>query len=195
MSTETAAAHSAPATHSRPSARRRSPSRFVRNIITLLALLHIYVGVRLLPALPIALLGRVIGAVALCASFALIIVGARARMMQENRFAANLAWLASLNGGFFSSLAVLTVMRDLLLGPAVLLASRGEAAAIESASAIAVPLLAVLATLIGFIDARRRPRVVDVKVPLRGLPPALEGFTIAQISDVHIGPTITSTWC
>jgi hypothetical protein len=190
MSTETAAAHSAPATLSRPSTRRRSPSRFIRNIITLLALLHIYVGVRLLPALPIALLGRVIGALALCASFALIIVGARARMMQENRLAANLAWLGSLNGGFFSSLAVLTLMRDLLLGPAVLLASRGEAATLESASAIAVPLLAALATLIGFIGARRRPRVVDVKVPLRGLPPALEGFTIAQISDVHIGPTI-----
>jgi len=191
MSTQSAAAaHSAPPTLSRPSTRRRRPSRFVRNIITLLALLHIYVGVRLLPALPIALLGRAIGALALCASFTLIIVGARVRMMQNSSLAANLAWLGSLDGGFFSSLAVLTVMRDLFLGPAVLLASRGEAGTLESASAIAVPLLAALATIIGFIGARRRPRVVDVKVPLRGLPPALEGFTIAQISDVHIGATI-----
>jgi uncharacterized protein len=190
MSTESAAAHSAPSPLRSPMTRRRRPSRFVRNIITLLALLHIYVGVRLLPALPIALLGRVIGALALCASFALIIVGARARMMQNNSFAANLAWIGSLNGGFFSSLAVLTLTRDIFLGPAVLLASRGEAATLESASAIAVPLLAALATIIGFIDARRRPRVVDVKVPLHGLPAALEGFTIAQISDVHIGLTI-----
>ena len=53
-----------------------------------------------------------------------------------------------------------------------------------------MPLLAALATIIGFIDARRRPRVVEVAVPLPGLPPALQGFTIAQISDVHIGPTI-----
>lgn len=190
MSTQSATAHSAPPTLSRPSTRRRSPSRFVRNIITLLALLHIYVGVRLLPALPIPLFGRAIGALALCASFALIIVGARARMTQNSSLAANLAWLGSLNGGFFSSLAVLTVMRDIFLGAAVFLASRGEAAALESASAIAVPLLAALATIIGFIDARRQPRVVDVEVPLQGLPPALEGFTIAQISDVHIGPTI-----
>jgi uncharacterized protein len=190
MSTESAAAHPALTPRSRPRTRRARPSRFVRNIVTLLALLHVYVGARLLPALPIALLGRVIGALALCASFVLIIAGARARRTQESGFAADLAWIGSLNGGSFSSLAVLTVMRDIFLGPAVLLASRGEAATLESASAIAVPLLAALGTLIGFIGARRRPRVVDVEVPLRGLPPALQGFTIAQISDVHIGPTI-----
>jgi hypothetical protein len=170
--------------------RRRRPSRFVRNIVTLIALLHVYVGIRLLPSLPITMPGRVLGALALCASFALMIVGARARMLQHSRLAANLAWLGSLNGGFFSSLAVLTVTRDVFLGPAVLFASHAEAATLEAASAVAVPLLAVLATIIGFIDARRRPRVVDVEVPLRGLPPALGGFTIAQISDVHIGPTI-----
>jgi uncharacterized protein len=190
MSTESATAHSAPLPLRSPMTRRRRPSRFVRNIITLLALLHVYVAVRLLPALPIGFLGRVIGALVICASFALIIVGARARMLQNSSLAANLAWLGSLDGGFFSSLAVLTVIRDIFLGPAVFFASRGEAATLESASAIAVPLLAVLATIIGFIDARRRPRVVDVNVPLPGLPPALDGFTIAQISDVHVGPTI-----
>ena len=189
MSTESAAAHSPPLTL--PTAHRtRRPSRFIRNIVTLIALLHLYVGARILPALPIGALGRALGGLALCASFALIIAGARARRSQESSFAANLAWLGSLDGGFFSSLAVLTVLRDIFLGPAVLFASRGEAASLEAASAIAVPVLAVLATVVGYIDARRRPRVVDVAVPLLDLPPALEGFTIAQISDVHIGPTI-----
>lgn len=189
MSTQSTTVNSAPLPLATP-LRRRRPSRFVRNIVTLIALLHLYVGVRLLPALPIGTLGRVLGALALCASFALIIAGARARMLQNSGFAANVAWLGSLNGGFFSSLAVLTVMRDIFLGPAVFLVSRGNAATLETASAIAVPVLAVLATVVGFIDARRRPRVVDVDVPLPGLPPALHGFTIAQISDVHIGPTI-----
>jgi len=190
MPTESAAAHSAPPPLASPAISRRRPSRFARNIIALIALLHIYVGARLLPALPITLLGRVLGALALCASFTLIIAGARARARQESTLAAKLAWLGSLNGGFFSSLAVLTLTRDLFLGPAVLFASRGEAATLETTSAIAVPLLAALATVIGFIDARRRPRVVDVAVPLPALPAALQGFTIAQISDVHIGPTI-----
>jgi hypothetical protein len=31
-----------------------------------------------------------------------------------------------------------------------------------------------------------------VDVPVRGLPEALHGFTIAQISDIHVGPTIRS---
>jgi len=190
MSTESAAARPAPLPLPAATRRRQRPSRFVRNIVTLLALLHLYVGVRLLPALPIAPLGRVLGALALCASFALIITGARARMLQSSSFAANLAWLGSLNGGFFSSLAVLTVVRDLFLGPAVLFMSRGEAATLEAASAVAVPVLATLATVVGYIGARRRPRVVDVEIPLPGLAPALHGFTIAQISDVHIGPTI-----
>jgi predicted MPP superfamily phosphohydrolase len=190
MPNTTAAAHPSELPHRPAIQRRRRPSRFIRNIVTLIAILHVYVGIRLLPALPVGLLGRVLGALALCASFTLIIAGARARMKQNSGYAAHVAWLGSLDGGFFSSLAVLTVMRDLFLGPAVLFASRGEAATLETASAIAVPLLAVLATVIGYFDARRRPRVVDVKVPLAGLPPALHGFTIAQISDVHVGPTI-----
>jgi predicted MPP superfamily phosphohydrolase len=189
MSTESAATHPTVTVSSQPK-RRPRPSRFIRNIVTLIALLHIYVGARLLPALPIGLLGRALGGLALGASFAVIILGARARRQQDSSFAANLAWLGSLDGGFFSSLAVLTVLRDIFLGPAVFFASRPEAATLESASAIAVPVLAVLATVLGFIDARRRPRVVDVSVPLPGLSPTLEGFTIAQISDVHVGPTI-----
>jgi hypothetical protein len=53
-----------------------------------------------------------------------------------------------------------------------------------------VPLLAALFTAIGFVNARKRPDVRAVDVPIAGLPLALHGFTIAQISDMHIGPTI-----
>jgi predicted MPP superfamily phosphohydrolase len=45
-------------------------------------------------------------------------------------------------------------------------------------------------TLVGFFMARRVAPVVNVKVPLAGLPKELEGFTIAQISDIHVGQTI-----
>jgi predicted MPP superfamily phosphohydrolase len=43
---------------------------------------------------------------------------------------------------------------------------------------------------VGLLNARRRARVVNVEVPVRNLPESLRGFTIAQISDVHVGPTI-----
>ncbi len=34
------------------------------------------------------------------------------------------------------------------------------------------------------------PRLVEVDIPVTHLPPALHGFSIAQISDLHVGPTI-----
>jgi predicted MPP superfamily phosphohydrolase len=57
-------------------------------------------------------------------------------------------------------------------------------------SAIGVMALTCAVTAIGFVMARSVARVVDVDVPVAGLPAALHGFTIAQISDVHVGPTI-----
>ena len=57
-------------------------------------------------------------------------------------------------------------------------------------SAAAVPIFAGLLTLVGLINARRRAKVRSVDVPIADLPASLHGFTIAQISDIHIGPTI-----
>ena len=42
----------------------------------------------------------------------------------------------------------------------------------------------------GLHAARHRLRIFEVSIPIRGLPPSLEGFRIAQISDTHIGLTI-----
>jgi predicted MPP superfamily phosphohydrolase len=57
-------------------------------------------------------------------------------------------------------------------------------------SAMAVPLTALAVTLVGFVNARRVARVVKVDVPIAGLPAPLQGYSIAQISDIHVGPTI-----
>ena len=53
-----------------------------------------------------------------------------------------------------------------------------------------MPLLALLSTLVGLFNARRRAQVVTIDVPIDDLPAALDGFTIVQISDIHVGPTI-----
>lgn len=39
-------------------------------------------------------------------------------------------------------------------------------------------------------EAQRAPTVKTVNVPIVNLPPALEGFHIVQVSDLHVGPTI-----
>ena len=99
-----------------------------------------------------------------------------------------LTWAGMLFMGLFSSLLVLTLLRDL-----VLLAARLGApvpAGFDAASAAAVPLLALAFSAIGYANARRTARVVRVHIPLPGLDPALEGFRIVQVTDIHVGPTI-----
>jgi len=92
--------------------------------------------------------------------------------------------------GFFSSLFVFTLLRDVALAPTVLLVSASSVPGVLTGSAILVVTLTVLATLIGFVNARRRAGIVRVDIPIRDLPDALHGFTIAQITDIHVGPTI-----
>ena len=43
---------------------------------------------------------------------------------------------------------------------------------------------------VGVAQARTTAKVVRVDVPIEGLPAALDGFTIGQLSDIHVGPTI-----
>lgn len=156
--------------------------------------LHAYVGIRLVPALggwPVAqlLLGLV-----LLASTVLTPLGLTARRFKSQPLSDRLAWTGLLAMGLFSSLFVLTLLRDaaLLAGLAVL-AVAPAAFSLDAAargSAAAVPLAGLFMSLVGFVNARRTATVVQVDVPITGLPAALHGFAIAQISDIHVGPTI-----
>ncbi|HJV79394.1 metallophosphoesterase [Noviherbaspirillum sp.] len=157
-------------------------------ILALLAALHTYIGWRILPDLPIANTWRMAGALWLLASFLLVPTALLARGIKRQPLADRLAWAGLLALGLFSSLFVLTVFRDVGLLLAAVLAVHTEA--LVRWSAIAVPALAAAVTLVGFINARRLARVVDVEVPIENLPQELHGFTIAQISDIHVGPTI-----
>src|SRR2546422_6519800 len=49
---------------------------------------------------------------------------------------------------------------------------------------------AVAVLLIGLWRARRPAMVRVVDVPITGLPSDLQGFRIAQLSDLHVGPTL-----
>ena len=49
-----------------------------------------------------------------------------------------------------------------------------------------------LAGVFGVWRARRHPAVVEVKVPIENLPDELDGYRIAQISDLHLGPTLSA---
>jgi uncharacterized protein len=156
--------------------------------LALLVLLHCYIGIRLLPAMELGAAGTAVGVVFLLLSSVLVPLGLTAPRLRRRRWSEHITWVALIAMGYFSSLLVLTFLRDIvllvltLLGAATPLVTRD--------SAVAVPLVALAVTLVGFVNARRVARVVKVDVPIAGLPTSLHGYSIAQISDVHVGPTI-----
>ena len=130
---------------------------------------------------------------ALALSCILIPLGMLARSSARPPWGDRIAWVGLITMGLFSSLFVFTVLRDALLLILWLASLAGLElgwTALRQASAWWVATLALAATIVGFVNARRLARVVTVDVPIAGLPPDLDGFTIVQISDIHIGPTI-----
>jgi predicted MPP superfamily phosphohydrolase len=164
------------------------PRRTIATVLVLLVILHVYIGLRLLPAMGLGVPGILLGAILLILSTLLVPTGLLSSSFKRRRGAEQLAWAGLLAMGLFSSLIVLTFGRDLLLLLLHVVPVTWPLAAHETA--VAVPLLAVAVTLIGLVNARRLARVKHVDVPVAGLPPALHGYTIAQISDIHVGPTI-----
>ena len=158
------------------------------------AVLHAYVALRLIPDLAAFPAAGLLLAAVLLASTLLIPMGLMARRIARPPLADRLGWAGLLCMGLFSTLMVLTLLRDAALGllwAVDFLAPGGLALAWwRTVSAQAVPLLGGLSALLGFLNARRTAAVVRVDVPIPGLPPAWQGFTVAQISDVHVGPTI-----
>lgn len=57
-------------------------------------------------------------------------------------------------------------------------------------------MLAATVPLSGYaiFNAHSKPNVIHNELPLPNLPEGLDGFTIAQISDTHIGPTLRRGW-
>jgi predicted MPP superfamily phosphohydrolase len=43
---------------------------------------------------------------------------------------------------------------------------------------------------VGYAQASQAPTVVEIDIPIVGLPPEADGFRIVQLSDVHIGPSL-----
>jgi predicted MPP superfamily phosphohydrolase len=156
------------------------------------AVLHFYIAARLVPALPAP--WHAVAAAWLAFEALLVPMGMLAWRYIRGIWAERVAVAGLFAMGLFSSLLVGTALRDVLLiavGVAAAMTPLAFAfSRIEAVSAVAVPLAALAVTVVGLWNARRIARVVHVDVPIEGLPPQLEGFTIAQISDVHVGPTI-----
>lgn len=163
-------------------------------LFVLVLLLHLYMGWRLIPDMLFGVPGIVATVLLLVLSLSVLPFAEYARRNKQNPCADLLAGAGFLAMGFFSSLLILTLLREVILLAG--LAASGSLIDVatlrplRSWSAAAVPAFALLITFVGFLNARRLAEIRTVEVPIAGLPEPLRGFSIVQITDIHVGATI-----
>jgi len=146
--------------------------------------LHFYIGWSLLPDFLMPVQFVLAGVLVLTVSALLIPFGTFSRIFINDQVVIDrLVWAGSLMMGWFSSLLIFTILRDI-----VLFVPGFQAWSTESAYSVLA--LSITVSFVGFFNARRLAKVVHVDIPLSNLSPDLGGLTIAQISDLHIGSTI-----
>lgn len=186
----------APLSHPLSSPMRRSS--FFTRAIFIGVMLHVYVGLRIVPELPVGTPVKIVGVCALICSCFLIPLSMLVRRFDHRPSLDRIAWIGLVDMGLFSSLLVFTILRDVVLASALTIDALWPGLILldrwRTDTAAGVVGLAILSTLIGFVNARRRAKVVSVDVPIEQLPAELDGLTIVQISDIHVGPTIKARY-
>lgn len=95
--------------------------------------------------------------------------------------------------GWLTYVLVLGLLRDALLAAGGLAGGALETL-VARWSVAAVWWGSLVALAAGMLAAARGPHVRRVDIAIDRLPAAFEGFTIAQISDLHVGPTIGAAY-
>lgn len=105
----------------------------------------------------------------------------------ENQFFI-LHWLTYVTLGIFGCLFFYTVVADLFFWIVGWFTDGAQDA--ERRTFLGVAAVSAATAGVGLVQALQGPKVFEVDVPVKNLPPDLEGFKIAQVSDLHVGPTI-----
>jgi hypothetical protein len=167
--------------------------------IAWLALLNGYITERIVARWPWAQHHWVVASLAAIAFFGLQLLGPFGdrllfRGIKKGSAAAALVlvadWTSYLSFGVMSLLLFYGLATDLITVPWKLLAPPADPMAFDLRTLQILGCAVIATSLIGVWQARVRPVVKKIDVPLNALPAGFHGFKIAQISDLHIGPTI-----
>jgi uncharacterized protein len=101
-----------------------------------------------------------------------------------------LHWVTYSALGVFASLFFYTLAADFVMGIWKLIASPDQSVDLNRRGFLAVMTMTLGSAVIGISQAVRGPQIFEVDIPIRDLPQELDGFRIAQITDLHVGPTI-----
>ena len=117
----------------------------------------------------------------------------------ESKLIDRLSFLGYTSLGFFTLSFFIFVAKDMVLQLITLFShlinddnpfDNSKRDFIKKSISISMITLTGSATVYGFYSARRGPFIINHDIYLKNLPDAYENFSIAQISDLHVGPTI-----
>ena len=172
--------------------------------IAMLSILHGYVGWKIFSSLNLSYSYAVIGIIFLAILTLLPILPILFRYNgYESSFLDKLSLIGYTSLGFFTLSFVAFLSKDLLFKVWGFISSFFSADVkqqmaldadkrefLEKSLSIGILTLVGPATAYGFYSARKGPTVINQDIYLKNLPESFENFTIAQISDLHVGPTI-----
>lgn len=159
-----------------------------RVVFGVLALLGLFTGMKVadvFPGHPFASMALSIGLVAF---FVVWQIAYRNGSLPEDAgWSRALAWGASAGMGLWATFLLLGIGVSLV---ELFLSASGHGAILARALPAAAAGGSLLIAGLGLGQAVKGPSVKRVDIPVRRLAPGLRGLRIAQISDLHVGPTI-----
>lgn len=172
--------------------------------VIILSIIHGVVGLRIIPFLNLNHTLKIItwSVIFVLATLPIIPIILRSKGF-ENESVDIFSWAGYISLGFFVLTFLAVITKDLiyiLIGICAKIAiyfgntieplepSRREF--IQKILSIGIITSTGASTLAGLYNARKGPTIMKPKIPIKNLGQDLNGLTIAQISDLHVGPTI-----
>ena len=172
--------------------------------ITLLGIMHGYVGWKIFSGLNLNSSFAIVGIILLAILTLLPVLPILFRYNgYESSFLDKLSLIGYTSLGFFTLSFVAFLSKDLLFKVWGFISSffsadvkqqmaldAGKREFLEKSLSIGILSLIGPTTAYGYYSARKGPTIINQDIYLKNLPDSFENFTIAQISDLHVGPTI-----
>ncbi len=180
-------------------------------VVFVMTILYGYVGARLIAPFDISGIGLIIFWIILTLLAIAPLAGMILRIRGlENPLIDGILWIGYIGLGVFSLAFVAFVLRDLGWLTGTLSFKILKSITNSSTGSIQMDpgrrqfllmsmnlgIVGVTSVLggVGLFQARRRASIITQNIVISNLPPAFEGLRIAQISDLHIGPTIKAEY-
>ena len=166
----------------------------------MLWLIHGYVAWRIIPTLGLSSSQTNLAYTTVFILSLLPIIPIALRMSgNESKLIDRLSFLGYTSLGFFTLSFFIFIAKDMVLQLITLFShlinednpfDNSKRDFIKKSINISLITLSSSATVYGFYSARKGPFIIKHDIYLKNLPDAFENFSIAQISDLHVGPTI-----